>query len=133
LPGQEDIVIGQKATLDTGKKVKGRGDISARIRRNVNIKLPEEINDIPVTIPKEKQNNNSFLLRGPLEFMRDVRNTYSKNIGRPAFDYITTGKLGPELGGGLVGGAYGFSTEGLTGQALDPEDETNITKRFELY
>ena len=134
LPGQEDIVIGQKSTLDTGKKVKGRGDISAQVRTDAavsgKIKVPEEINDIPVTIPKEKQNNNSFLLRGPLEFMRDVRNTYSKNIGRPAFDYITTGKLGPELGGGLVGGAYGFSTEGLTGQALDPEDETNITKRF---
>ena len=130
LPGKDDIVIGQKTTLDTGKKIKGRGDISARVRREATIKTREEVNDTPVTIPKEKQNNNSFLLRGPLEFMRDIRNGYSKNIGRPAFDYITAGKLGPELGGGLVGGAYGFSTEGLTGQALDPESEDNITKRF---
>ena len=134
LTGKEDIVIGQADTLSKGKVVRGRGDVSAKIRTDAaiagKIKVSEEVNDVPVTIAKEKQTNANFLLRGPIEFVRNIQNAYSKNFGKPAFDYITAGKFGPEIGGGLVGGAYGFSTEDLGATAMDPEQENNIGHRF---
>ena len=192
LPGKDDIIIGQADTLTTlGKKVRGRGDVSAKVRREATINIREDVDDVPhifnvgdkviissngatgtivgfnrkniqmgnatdnyiikqdkklfesmkdnvmldkVSLdelnPIGKKSNVNFLLRGPIEFVRNIQNLYSKHIGRPSFDYITTGKFGPELGGGLAGALYGFSTEGLTGKALDPEDEDNMTKRL---
>ena len=54
-----------------------------------------------------------------------------KNIGKPAFDRITgavPSKFGPEIGGGVAGAAYGFSTEDLGATTLDPEVESDIAK-----
>ena len=132
LTGRDDIIIGQADTLSKGKLVRGRGDVSAKIRRDsaVNIKVREEVDDIPTSIPKEKQTNANFLLRGPVEFVRNIQNAYSKNIGKPAFEAITTKQFGPEFGGGIVGGAYGFSTEDLGATAMDPEQENNVGHRF---
>ena len=42
-------------------------------------------------------------------------------MGKPAFDYFSKGQFGPELGSGLVGGAYGFSL---------PEEDGNTLTRF---
>ena len=133
LPGKDDIVIGQKDTLDKGRIVKGAGDRSAKIRRDsaANIKVTPEVDDtVKPAAQKQKESNANFLLRGPIEFVRNIQNAYSKNIGRPAFDALTTGKFGPEIAGGLVGGAYGFSTEDLGATAMDPEQENNIGQRF---
>ena len=65
-----------------------------------------------------------------LSSVRNIQNAYSKNIGRPAFNALTASKFGPEVAGGLVGGAYGFSTEDLGATAMDPEQENNIGQRF---
>ena len=133
LPGKDDIVIGQKDTLDKGRIVKGAGDRSAKIRRDsaVNIKVPIEVDDtVKPAAQKQKESNANFLLRGPIEFVRNIQNAYSKNIGRPAFNALTASKFGPEVAGGLVGGAYGFSTEDLGATAMDPEQENNIGQRF---
>jgi len=208
LPGKEDITIGIKDNLKKGKVVKGRGDVSARIRREATITEPKVVQDDPrifkegekviigpqketgtivsynpkntelgnmndnyiirldkkkfesqkdnivldaetikVLNPKGREvgepvttafgeklsNNRNFLLRGPLEFFRGIQNGYSKYIGKPAFDRITgavPSKFGPEIGGGIAGAAYGFSTEDLGATTLDPEAESDVAKRF---
>ena len=93
-----------------------------------------EIGEPTTTAFGEKlASNRNFLLRGPLEFFRGIQNGYSKYIGKPAFDRITgavPSKFGPEIGGGTVGAAYGFSTEDLGATTLDPESESNIGNRF---
>jgi hypothetical protein len=143
LPGKEDVTIGLKDKR--GKKVKGRGEEVVQIRKNIKIKPIEQINDMPGSLNKNKQNNKNFILRGPREFFKSILGNYVKpvvssvtepivkgvgktsklyqsKIGRPAFNYFTAEKgLGPELGGGLVGAATGFSL---------PEADNNTKERF---
>ena len=131
LPGDEDITIGVAGKR--GKKVKGRGEEIVQIRKNIKIKSVETVNDTPTAINKNKQNNKSFILRGPREFFKTIlgayvepvkagQKFYREKIGKPAFDYFTAEKgLGPEIGSGLIGGAYGFSL---------PEEDGDATKDF---
>jgi hypothetical protein len=131
LPGSEDITIGTAGKR--GRKVKGRGEEVVKIRKNIKIKPVETVNDTPASINKNKQSNKNFMLRGPREFFKTIlgayvepvragQKLYKEKIGRPAFDYFTAEKgLGPEVGSGLIGGAYGFSL---------PEEDGDATKRF---
>ena len=131
LPGDEDITIGMQGKR--GRKIKGRGEEIVKIRKNIKIKPVETINDVPKNITKNKQSNKSFILRGPREFFKTILGAYVKpiqagqklykeKIGKPAFDYFSAEKgLGPEVGSGLIGGAYGFSL---------PEEDGDVTKRF---
>ena len=128
LPGSEDVTVVREGQKRAVKKVKGRGDVILNARKNIKFKKVETSNDIPKTVNQNQQNDKSFLLRGPREFFKTllgpykaVKNSYEKNIGKPAFDYFTEGKFGPELGSGLVGGAYGFSL---------PEEDSNTTTRL---
>jgi len=143
LAGDKDIVIGLKNKK--GKKIRGRGEEVVQIRKNIKIKPIEQINDVPGSLDKTKQNNKNFILRGPREFFKGILGNYVKpvagaiskpvvegasaaskayqsKIGKPAFNYFTAEKgLGPEVGGGIVGAATGFSL---------PEEDGNTTTRF---
>ena len=128
LPGSEDITVIREGQKRAVKRIKGRGDVILNARKKINFKKVETSNDIPKKINPNQQNDKSFILRGPREFFKTIlgpykatQQFYEKNIGKPAFDYFSKGKFGPELGSGLVGGAYGFSL---------PEEDGNSTTRF---
>ena len=128
LPGSEDVTIFKKGRKKPIQKIKGRGDVILNARKRIKFKNVETKNDIPTKINTNQQNDKSFILRGPREFFKTLlgpykaaQNIYEKNVGKPAFDYFTQGKFGPELGSGLVGGAYGFSL---------PEEDGNTLTRF---
>ena len=127
-PGDKDITIIKEGQKKAVQKIKGRGDVILRARKKIQFKKVETSNDIPKKINPNQQNDKSFILRGPREFFKTIlgpykatQQFYEKNVGKPAFDYFTKGKFGPELGSGLVGGAYGFSL---------PEEDGNTTTRF---
>ena len=127
LPGSEDVTVVREGQKRAVKKIKGRGDVILNVRKKIKFKNIETKNDIPTKVNPNQQNDKSFILRGPREFFKTLlgpykaaQNIYEKNLGKPAFDYFTQGKFGPELGSGLVGGAYGFS--------LPEEDGNTITR-----
>ena len=127
LPGSEDVTVVREGQKRAVKKIKGRGDVILNVRKKIKFKNIETKNDIPTKVNPNQQNDKSFILRGPREFFKTLlgpykaaQNIYEKNLGKPAFDYFTQGKFGPELGSGLVGGAYGFS--------LPEEDSNTITR-----
>ena len=132
--GAEDVVIRREGQAKAVKKVKGRksqtgGDTVLQLRKKYKYKtMPVDKSGYPTTLNQNAKNNKSFILRAPREFFKAMlgpykaaQNIYEKKLGKPAFDYFTKGSLGPELGSGLVGGAYGFSL---------PEEESNTTTRF---
>ena len=128
LPGSEDVTVIKEGQKRAVQKIKGRGDLVVNVRKKINFKNIETKNDIPKKINPNQQNDKSFILRGPREFFKTLlgpykaaKNIYEKNVGKPAFDYFSKGQFGPELGSGLVGGAYGFSL---------PEEDGNTLTRF---
>ena len=127
LPGSEDVTVVREGQKRAVQKIKGRGDLIVNVRKKIKFKNIETKNDIPTKVNPNQQNDKSFILRGPREFFKTLlgpykaaQKIYEKNLGKPAFDYFSKGPLGPELGSGLVGGAYGFS--------LPEEDSNTITR-----
>ena len=74
----------------------------------------------PVTDPIAK--GTQVITKPIVEGKRKAQTLYSEKIGRPAFDYFTAEKgVGPELGTGLAGAAFGFSL---------PEEDGNMITRM---
>ena len=74
----------------------------------------------PVTDPIAK--GTQVITKPIVESKRKAQTFYTEKIGRPAFDYFTASKgVGPELGTGIAGAAFGFSL---------PEEDGNMTTRM---
>jgi len=118
LPGSEDMSVKAKADAEMIKtKLQSEAGESLRnveARKKIEIEQPELLKDIP--------SDRANLLRGPRRwFAENVVKGYQEKFGRPAFNYLTNGEYGAEIGGGAVGGMIGY---------ISTEDEAPISTKL---
>jgi len=159
LPGEEDVFVGTKKTLQKNRKkgkIKGAGKRDAIVREKLKLKEIETVDGRPNSLLPNKDNNRNFILRGPREFFKTIlggfvkpvkavtkpivevtekiKGAYTKKATAKYDQYFRTGPNAGEFGTGAGGALYGFALpEDQTLFGVDiPEDmqKGGLTERF---